>query len=84
MAFAPIGRIFGAGLLPALLLLALPFARADGAPSWRGIHWGEGAAALLRHFGGRAERLPRPIDFGDSYAEVALPDAVIGGYRVVA
>jgi hypothetical protein len=73
-----------AGLLPALLLLAPPLAHASSAPSWRGIYWGEGSAALLRHFGGRAERLPRPIDFGDSYADVTLPDAVIGGYRVVA
>jgi hypothetical protein len=84
IAFARIGRLLGAGLLPALLLLAPPLARADNAPSWRGVYWGEGSAALLRHFGSRAERLTRPIDFGDSYADVALPDAVIGGYRVIA
>jgi|GEM_PF-1523797 hypothetical protein len=76
-------RTMRAGLVPALLLLAAPMAPAGNAPSWRGIYWGEKTAALLRHFGNRAVKLPRPIDFGDSYAEVALPDAVIGGYPVV-
>lgn len=85
MAFAQARRALRAGLAPALLLLlATPAALGAGAPSWRGVYWGESAAALLRHFGRAAVRLPQPIDFGDSYAAVALPDAVIGGYRVVA
>jgi hypothetical protein len=84
MAFAQIRRMLRAGLLPALLLPAPPSARADAAPSWQGVYWGESSAALLRHFGGHAVRLPRPLDFGDSYADVALSDAVIGQYRVVA
>jgi hypothetical protein len=84
MVFAQIRRILGAGLVPALLLPAPPCASAAGTPSWRGVYWGEGSAALLRHFGRHAVRLSRPIDFGDSYADVALPDAIIGGYRVVA
>ncbi|HJU18688.1 MAG TPA: hypothetical protein VJ770_19730 [Stellaceae bacterium] len=79
-AFAPVGQLLKAGLLPALLLLAPP---AQGAPSWGGVYWGESAAALLRHFGSHAVRLPRPLDFGDSTAELALRDAVIAGYRVV-
>lgn len=74
----------GAGLVPAFLLLALSGAPAASAPPWHGITWGESAAALLRHFGRDAVRLPRPIDFGDSTAEVALPDAKIAGYRVIA
>ena len=80
---AVIGRILRAGLLPALLLFAPSPVRAKSAPPWQGVYWGEGSAALLRHFGSHAVRLPRPIDFGDSYAVIALPDAVIGGYRVV-
>jgi hypothetical protein len=83
VAFANLRGMLKAGLLPALLLLVPPVAFARSAPSWRGVYWGESAAALLRHFGHDAVRLPRPIDFGDSTAEVVLPDAVIGGYRVV-
>jgi hypothetical protein len=70
--------------LPALFLFALLPAVANNVPSWRGIYWGEGSAALHQHFGRYAVELPRPIDFGDSYADLALPNAVIGGYRVVA
>lgn len=84
MTVAHIRRILRAGLLPALLLLVPSCARAGSAPSWRGVYWGESSAALLRHFGNHAAKLPRPLDFGDSYADVALPDAVIGRYRVVA
>lgn len=73
-----------AGLVPVLLLLAAPGAPAGNAPPWRGVYWGESTAALLRHFGRDAVRLPRPIDFGDSTAEVVLPHAIIGGNRVVA
>ncbi len=73
-----------AGLVPALLLLALSGAHAASAPPWQGVYWGESATALLRHFGRDAVRLPRPVDFGDSTAEVALPEARIAGYRVVA
>lgn len=72
-----------AGLVPALLLLALSGAPAASAPPWQGVTWGESADALLRHFGRDAVWLPRPIDFGDSTAEVVLPDARIAGYRVV-
>jgi hypothetical protein len=82
MDFVRLGRIARAGLLPALVLLALSVS-AHSRPLWRGVHWGASSAALLRRFGDHAVRLPRPIDFGDSYAAVALPDAVIGGYRVV-
>jgi hypothetical protein len=84
MVFARIGRMLRAGLLPALLFLAPSCARANSPPSWRGVYWCDGSAALLRHFGRHAVKLPRPIDFGDSYADVALPDAVIGKYRVIA
>lgn len=86
-AFAPAGRVPRAVLAVLLalgpVLSAAPAALARSAPSWRGVYWGESSAALLRHFGRAAVGLPRPIDFGDSYAAVVLPDAVIAGYRVV-
>lgn len=83
MAFANFRGMLKSGLVPALLLLVPPVTFAGSAPSWRGVYWGESAAALLRHFGRDAVRLPRPVDFGDSTAEVVLPDAVIAGDRVV-
>ena len=46
---------------------------------WRGTYWGEPESALLAHFGPRATVLPRPLDFGDSYARLALPNVRIGG-----
>jgi hypothetical protein len=50
---------------------------------WRQTHWGESSDALLRQFGSEAMRLPRALDFGDSYADVVLPDQAIGGVPMV-
>jgi hypothetical protein len=45
-----------------------------------GIRWGEGSDELARHFGSRAIRLSQPIEFGDSYVDVALRNQVLGGF----
>src|SRR5258708_35386045 len=60
-------------------------ARAAGiADLWEGIYWGEQSTALLAHFGARATALPRPIDFGASYAQIGLSRVVVGGVRLIA
>ena len=51
--------------------------------TWRQTHWGEFSDALLRQFGVAAKRLPRALDFGDSYVDVVLPDQMIGGVSMV-
>ncbi|HET8728728.1 MAG TPA: hypothetical protein VFO41_14570 [Alphaproteobacteria bacterium] len=43
--------------------------------------WGVDSDALAREFGARATVLSSPIEFGDSYADVVLPNESIGGYR---
>lgn len=50
------------------------------APVMTGLHWGEGAAALRRHFGDRAVALHPPLDFGDAEAPLALRRFRLGGY----
>jgi hypothetical protein len=57
---------------------------ADIADAWAGTQWGESESALLAHFGARATRLARPIDFGDSYAQIVLRRVVVGGVPLVA
>jgi hypothetical protein len=47
------------------------------------IHWGESSQELLRHYGGIAVRLPRNLDFGDSYTDVVLGRQALGGVPVV-
>ena len=60
-------------------------ARAAGiADLWEGTYWGEQSTALLAHFGARATALPRPIDFGDSYAQIVLSRVVVGGVPLIA
>jgi len=51
---------------------------------WQGTQWGESSRALLAHFGGRATVLPRPLDFGDSYADLVLRDVTLGGVPLIA
>jgi len=46
-------------------------------------HWGETADELLRHFGALATRLPRSINFGDSYVDVVLRKETIGDAEMV-
>lgn len=48
----------------------------------RNIHWGELADALVRQLGTAARRLPQPLDFGDSYADVVLGGESLGGVPV--
>jgi hypothetical protein len=70
----------------ALLTLGLPTGSAMAVEGieelLRLVHWGEPADALLRQLGTAATRLPQPFDFGDSYADVVLRDATLGGIPV--
>src|SRR5580700_3863192 len=50
---------------------------------WHQTHWGEVSDELLRQFGAEATRLPRALDFGDSYVDVVLPSRVVGGVPMV-
>jgi hypothetical protein len=71
-------------LLLVLWLFASP-AVADGvADIWQGADWGDSSAALLARFAGHATALARPIDFGDSYADVVLRDVPVGGVQLIA
>jgi hypothetical protein len=53
---------------------------AELAPVIDGTKWGETSDALAQHFGARALRLRPPIEFGDSYVDVALRGQMFGGY----
>lgn len=44
------------------------------------IHWGETSNALARRLGGRAIRVAPPIEFGDSYVDLALRNEMVAGY----
>jgi hypothetical protein len=45
--------------------------------------WGEGSEDLLRSMGRAAVRLPKSLDFGDSYADVVLTGKALGGVPVI-
>jgi hypothetical protein len=45
------------------------------------IQWGEGSAELAQRFGSRAKVLSHPIEFGDSYVDVALTNQILGGFE---
>ena len=80
-------RLTGARIFGALLALAMisGSARAEGLSRiWRGVHWGDPSTAVFGHLGGQATVLPRPIDFGDSYAELVLRNVPLGGFSLVA
>jgi hypothetical protein len=65
------------------LLLVLPVLAADGVEGLLNeVHWGESSQGLGRQFGAEAVQLPRPLDFGDSYAAVVLNDKTLGGVPV--
>jgi hypothetical protein len=65
------------------LLLASPAFAAGGVLSMlQDTHWGQSSSALAEQFGSQAMRLPRPLDFGDSYADVVLRGATLGGVPV--
>ena len=68
----------------AVVMFARPVLAETGiAEIWRQTHWGEPSDALLQEFGRDAMRLPRALDFGDSYVDVVLPDETIGGVPMV-
>jgi hypothetical protein len=46
-------------------------------------HWGESSGELFDLFGDEARRLPRALDFGDSYADIILPRQTLGGVPMV-
>jgi hypothetical protein len=78
-------RSVGEGLVALIVLLAaLPASALPAGPALApvldGISWGERSADLAQHFGARAIRLKHPIEFGDSYVDVALRDEPIAGY----
>src|SRR5438045_5492353 len=67
------------------LFLSVAAAQAEPLENiWDGTQWGESSRALLAHFGGRATVLPRPLDFGDSYADLVLRDVTLGGVPLIA
>ena len=68
----------------ALAATAPALRAADADRLWAGVQWGESSAALASRFGVRARILARPIDFGDSYAEIVLPRVAVGGVPLVA
>ena len=72
-------------LLAVILSLVGAEARSDDiAELWQAAHWGESSAALFARFAGSATALPRPLDFGDSYAEIVLRNVPVGGVRLIA
>src|SRR4051812_37354206 len=66
------------------LLVAAPARSEDLAELWQGALWGEPSAALFAQFAASATALPRPLDFGDSYAEIVLRNVPVGGVRLIA
>jgi hypothetical protein len=73
-----------APLIAVLCLLSFPSRGESIADAWQGTYWGEPSSALLDHFGARATALARPLDFGDSYADVVLRNVPVGGFALIA
>jgi hypothetical protein len=67
----------------AITLSGRAFGSNDVAGLWQQTRWGESSGELLREFGADAVRLPRPLDFGDSYVDVTLPRYMVGGVPMV-
>jgi hypothetical protein len=70
-----------AALLMLVLSMISAFAVEGIEALLREVHWGEPADALMRQFAPAAIRLPRPFDFGDSYADIVL-HGTLGGIPV--
>jgi len=66
-------------LLPARLLLAADLID----DLLRETRWGESSGELLQHFGDEARRLPRALDFGDSYTDIVMRRQALGGVPMV-
>lgn len=82
MAWTVAARLPGL-VLAAILSGAFAMGHAGAAalsPILDGVHWGESSGELADHFGGRAKLLSRPIEFGDSYVDVALTNQALGGF----
>jgi hypothetical protein len=68
----------------AVVAVATPAFAADGIEEvLRETHWGESSDELARQFGTHAIRLPRALDFGDSYADVVLRGQTLGAVPMV-
>ena len=68
----------------AVVALATPaFALGGIEKVLRQTHWGESSDELFRQFGTNAIRLPRALDFGDSYADVVLRGQSLGTVPMV-
>jgi hypothetical protein len=68
----------------AVVALATPAFAADGIEEvLRETHWGESSDELARQFGANAIRLPRALDFGDSYVDVVLHGQTLGAVPMV-
>jgi len=71
-------------ILVAVLVLAQPACAETGIGEiWHQTRWGESASELLRQFGADAIQLRRALDFGDSYATVALSSQMVGAVPMV-
>jgi len=70
-------------MLAVVLALVLPGTAEAAATGWHDTAWGESTDGLDRQFGAAATRLDRPIDFGDSYADLVLKNYEIGGYGFI-
>jgi hypothetical protein len=81
MGRAVFARFWVAGALAAsFLALAVLPAIAEFDALWHRVHWGERSDELAREFGDAAIHLSPPIEFGDSYVDVALRGEKLGGY----
>jgi hypothetical protein len=68
----------------AVVGLATPAFATDGIEEvLRETHWGESSGELARQFGANAIRLPRALDFGDSYVDVVLHGQTLGAVPMV-
>lgn len=68
-----------------MVVLHAALAHAGGLDdAWTGTRWGEAPEALQRHFGARGFAVPRPIDFGDSYAPLVVRGLSLGGFSLIA
>jgi len=58
-------------------------AKADISDLLGRVHWGETSQDLLRQFDGAATQVSPSLDFGDSYVDVVLEGATLGGVPIV-
>jgi hypothetical protein len=82
--FGPMARFLRLAVGVAAMALATPVHAASGVEGiWEQTRWGESSDELLQQFGADATRLPRALDFGDSYVDVVLPSQIVGGVPMV-